>query len=159
MDAKQKEGRYKRIAEQLEQLLKKDGDRISKMATIVAVLHPKMPHFFWTGFYRLVENNLIAGPYQGPVACQVLDPEKGVCRGCVERNESIIVPDVEAFPGHIPCDSRSKSEIVIPVRNSEGNVVAVLDVDSDHLNAFDDTDRHGLEQIMSVLTAETHTAF
>ncbi|NOY22438.1 MAG: GAF domain-containing protein [Acidobacteria bacterium] len=150
MDAKQKEGRYNRIAVQLEELLKKDGDTISKMATIVAVLHPKMPHFFWTGFYRLVENDLIAGPYQGSVACQVLDPEKGVCRACVDRNESIIVSDVEAFSGHIPCDSRSKSEIVIPVHDREGNVVAVLDVDSDRLNAFDEIDRDGLEKIIAL---------
>ena len=153
MNAKKKEGRYFRIAAQLEELLKKDGDIISKMTTIVAVLHQKMPHFFWTGFYRLVENDLIVGPYQGPVACQVLDPDKGVCRACVDRNESIIVPDIEVFPGHIPCDSRSKSEIVIPVRDSEGNVIAVLDVDSDQLNAFDEVDRNGLEKIIDVFSA------
>jgi len=152
VNADKKEGRYSRIEAQLEELLKKDGDTISKMATIVAVLHPKMPHFFWTGFYRLVENELIAGPYQGPVACQTLDRTKGVCRACVNRNESIIVPDVEAFPGHIPCDSRSKSEIVIPVRDSKGNVIAVLDVDSDRLNAFDETDRKGLEKIIALFS-------
>ncbi len=151
MDAKKKEGRYSRIAVQLEELLKKNGDTISKMATIVAVLHQKMPHFFWTGFYRLVENDLIAGPYQGPVACQTLDPEKGVCRACVNRDESIIVSDVEAFSGHIPCDSRSKSEIVIPVHDRQGNVVAVLDVDSDQLDSFDETDRNGLEKIIQLL--------
>ncbi|PJB76751.1 MAG: histidine kinase [Acidobacteria bacterium CG_4_9_14_3_um_filter_49_7] len=121
------------------------------MATLVAVLHPKMPHFFWTGFYRLVNTDLIAGPYQGPVACQMLDRSKGVCRACVDRCESIIVPDVEAFPGHIPCDSRSKSEIVIPVHDNNGNLVAVLDVDSDQLNAFDETDRAGLEKIIALL--------
>lgn len=151
MDAKKKEERYHRIAAQLEELLKKDGDTISKMATLVAVLHPKMPHFFWTGFYRLVNTDLIAGPYQGPVACQMLDRSKGVCRACVDRCESIIVPDVEAFPGHIPCDSRSKSEIVIPVHDNNGNLVAVLDVDSDQLNAFDETDRAGLEKIIALL--------
>jgi len=151
VDAKKKEERYHRIAAQLEELLKKDGDTISKMATLVAVLHPKMPHFFWTGFYRLVNTDLIAGPYQGPVACQMLDRSKGVCRACVDRCESIIVPDVEAFPGHIPCDSRSKSEIVIPVHDNNGNLVAVLDVDSDQLNAFDETDRAGLEKIIALL--------
>ena len=152
MNADKKERRYSRIEAQLEELLKKDGDAISKMATIVAVLHPKMPHFFWTGFYRLVDTDLIAGPYQGPVACQTLDRRKGVCRACVDRCESIIVPDVEAFPGHVVCDSRSKSEIVIPVRDSKGNVIAVLDVDSDRLNAFDETDRKGLEKIIAVFS-------
>jgi len=152
MDTKKKEERYCRIEAQLKELLKKDGDTISKMATIVAVLHPKMPHFFWTGFYRLVEDELIAGPYQGPVACQTLDRTKGVCRACVNRNESILVPDVEAYHGHIPCDSRSKSEIVIPVRDSKGNVIAVLDVDSDRLNAFDETDQKGLEKIIGLLS-------
>jgi len=158
VDAKRKEERYRRIADQLEELLKKDGDTISRMATIAAVLHPKMPHFFWTGFYRLMGNDLIAGPYQGPVACQMLDRSKGVCRACVERCEPIIVPDVEAFPGHIPCDSRSKSEIVIPVYDRNGNITAVLDVDSDRLNAFDEIDQKGLERIIGVMNAGTHTA-
>ncbi|NOZ12579.1 MAG: GAF domain-containing protein [Acidobacteria bacterium] len=152
MDSKQKEGRYNRIAEQLRELLRKDGDIISKMSTVTAVLHGKMPHFFWTGFYRLVGDKLIAGPYQGPVACQTLDPAKGVCRACVSRNESIIVPDVSLFPGHIACDSRSKSEIVVPVHDHCGNIVAVLDVDSDRLNSFDECDRGGLEKIVRLLS-------
>ncbi len=151
MDGKRKEGRYGRIVEQLQTLLQKDGDTISKMATIVAVLHGKMSHFFWTGFYRLVEGKLIAGPYQGPLACQTLDPVKGVCRACVSRNKSIIVPDVSLFPGHIACDSRSKSEIVVPVYDHCGNIIAVLDVDSEHLNSFDECDRSGLEKIVRLL--------
>jgi len=108
------ERRYKRIYEQLRGLLTKTNDKIARMATIVAVLHHKMPHFFWTGFYRIVDGELIVGPYQGPLACQVLGKNKGVCWACVNRKETIIVPDVEKFPGHIACDPRSKSEITVP---------------------------------------------
>ncbi len=154
MKAEQKKGRYKRIAKQLTQLLEKDGDIISKMATITAVLHQKMPHFFWTGFYRKIGDNLIAGPYQGPVACQTLKKNTGVCHSCVNRGETILVPDVKQFPGHISCDPRSKSEIVIPVRPPEGRIIAVLDIDSDKYNAFDEIDQNGLEQIVALLTTE-----
>jgi len=108
------ERRYKRIYEQLRGLFTKTNDKIARMATIVAVLHHKMPHFFWTGFYRIVDGELIVGPYQGPLACQVLEKNKGVCWACVNRKETIIVPDVEKFPGHIACDPRSKSEITVP---------------------------------------------
>ena len=151
MDKQAKQDRYRRIHEQLTELLAKSNDRTAHMATIAAVLHHKMPHFFWTGFYRLIGEDLVVGPYQGPVACQVLDREKGVCRAGVSRNETVLVPDVEAFPGHIPCDSRSKSEIVLPVRDGDGSVIGVLDVDSDKLDAFDEVDAEGLEKIVSLI--------
>lgn len=151
MNNKAKQGRYERVLEQLTQLLQKSDDRTAHMATVVAVLHHKMPHFFWTGFYLLKDQDLVVGPYQGPVACQVLERGAGVCWAGVERNETVRVPDVEQFPGHIACDSRSKSEIVVPVRDGQGSVIGVLDVDSDKLDAFDDADAAGLERIIALL--------
>ena len=154
-ESKQLAARYERIAEQLEELFttetKATDDPISRMATIVALLHHKMPHFFWTGFYRRDGAQLVVGPYQGPLACAVLPGPKGVCWACVQNHESKVVPDVDAFAGHVACDSRSKSEIVIPVREPAGNVVAVLDVDSDQADAFSETDRVGLERIVGLV--------
>jgi len=147
--------RYERIAAQLEELFNKYGDAgrddISRMATIAALLHHKMPHFFWTGFYRLENHSLVVGPYQGPLACAVLPGPEGVCWACAERNESIIVPDVHAFAGHVACDERSRSEIVVPVREPAGNLVAVLDVDSDQPDAFSEVDQKGLEAITALI--------
>jgi GAF domain-containing protein len=146
-----KKGRYERIHQQLEELLTVTDDKISRMATIVAVLHHKMDGFFWTGFYLLSDGNMIVGPYQGPVACQVLARDTGVCWTGVNQGKTIIVPDVEQFPGHIACDSRSRSEIVVPVRNKDGHIIAVLDVDSKHLEHFDATDAAGLEKIVGLI--------
>jgi len=143
--------RYDRIREQLAGLLGRTPDPVARMATVVALLHHKMPHFFWTGFYRLVDGELTVGPYQGPLACQVRKKDEGVCWAGIRRGETILVPDVEQFPGHIACDSRSRSEIVVPWRDREGRVIGVLDVDSDRLAAFDDTDREGLERIVALL--------
>lgn len=151
MNNEQKRDRYGRIRAQLAELLTKTEDPIARMATIAAVLHHKMDHFFWTGFYRLVNGELTVGPYQGALACQVLARDTGVCWAGINNGQSIIVPDVEQFPGHIACDSRSRSEIVIPVRYRQGEVVAVLDVDSDRLEAFDDVDRAGLEPIVRLV--------
>ncbi len=141
-------GRYDRIAAQLDELFTKTEDPIARMATVVAILHHKMPHFFWTGFYRLDGDKLVIGPYQGPLACAVLPAPEGVCWAGIERAESIVVPDVHAFPGHVTCDARSQSEIVVPVRNRGGEVVGILDVDSDKPDAFGDLDRGGLEKIV-----------
>lgn len=143
--------RYGRIADQLAELFAKTDDPIARMATCAAVLHHKMPHFFWTGFYRLQGGDLVVGPYQGPVACSVLKAPEGVCWAGVTRAETVLVPDVEAFPGHVPCDSRSRSEIVVPVRDAAGEVVGVLDVDSTDPDAFSDVDRAGLERIVGLL--------
>jgi len=150
-DKNRKEGRYSRIADQLDELLKKPGNTLSKMATIAAVLHHKMDDFFWTGFYLLEISDLIAGPYQGPVACQLLARNQGVCWSAVNKKETVIVPNVHDFPGHIACDGRSNSEIVIPVFDDQQQVKAVLDIDSTKLNSFDETDKKGLEKIVAMI--------
>ena len=144
-------GRYERIHCQLAELFIKNTDPIARMATICALLHHKMPSFFWTGFYRLNTGQLVVGPYQGPLACAILDGPEGVCWTSIKENTTIIVPDVHAFEGHVACDARSKSEIVVPVREPAGNIVAVLDVDADELDVFTETDRAGLEAIVGLV--------
>lgn len=146
-------GRYERIHAQLVELFIKNEDPIARMATICALLHHKMPPFFWTGFYQLDGDCLMVGPYQGPLACAVLESPGGVCWAAVNEKKSIIVPDVHAFEGHVACDARSKSEIVVPVREPAGNIVAVLDVDADELDVFSETDQVGLEAIVSLVFA------
>jgi L-methionine (R)-S-oxide reductase len=144
--------RYAGIRHQLEELLAKSPDPLARMATIVALLHHKQPRFSWTGFYRLAENgDLHVGAYQGLVACQVLPAGVGVCQAAVQRGETVLVPDVHAFPGHIACDSRSRSEVVVPVRDASGAVVAVLDVDSTRPEAFDAVDAEQLEAIAALV--------
>lgn len=144
-------GRYERIYAQLKDLIEnKSPDLVAAMATLCAVLHHKMPHHFWTGFYFVdSENELHVGPYQGPVACQVLR-DQGVCLHCVRTRQPVVVPDVHQFPGHIACDARSKSEIVLPVMKGD-KVIAVLDVDSDKLAQFDEDDVAPLARILSLL--------
>ena len=139
--------RYDRIADQLAGLFSATEDPLARMATAAAILHHKMDHFFWTGFYRLIGGELIVGPYQGPVACQVLSRDTGVCRACARELKSILVPRVDEFPGHIACDSRSKSEVVVPVFTSDGSLAAVMDVDAKTYDAFSSTDVSGLEKI------------
>lgn len=151
MNNKVKKGRYQRIFDQLQTLLDKPGNNISRMATVAAVLHNKMDYFFWTGFYLLDQGELIAGPYQGSAACQLLEKNQGVCWAGINRQQSVIVPDVHQFPGHIFCDSRSQSEIVVPLKDHTGTIIGVLDVDSKDLNSFDETDREGLERIVALL--------
>lgn len=151
MDKAKKEGRYQRIYEQLQGLLTKTNNPEARMATVVAVLHHKMDYFFWTGFYMLTDGELIVRTYQGPVACQVLEKGKGVCWAGIHRGETVVVPDVHQFPGHIACDSRSNSEIVVPVRNKLGTVVGVLDVDSTAFSAFDEVDAGWLEKIVEMI--------
>ena len=143
-------GRYERIYAQLKDLIEgKSPSLVAAMATLCAVLHAKMSHHSWTGFYFVSDGELHVGPYQGPVACQVLR-DRGVCLHCVRTGQPVVVPDVAQFPGHIACDSRSKSEIVLPVM--KGNrVVAVLDVDSQKLAQFDEDDVAPLLKILSLL--------
>lgn len=150
MDTSKKEGRYNRIITQLEGLLTKTNDPIARMATIAAVLSHKFDYFFWCGFYFVHAEKLIVGPYQGPVACQVLQGS-GVCLAAVTQNKSIVVADVHQFPGHIACDSRSNSEIVVPVRDAHGEIRAVLDIDSASFSSFDETDRTCLEKIAAMV--------
>ncbi len=143
--------RYERIYHQLQALLTETKNKVARMATAVAVVHHKMPHFSWTGFYILDQGELIVGPYQGPLACQVLKKKKGVCWAGVERKETIVVPDVHKFPGHIVCDSRTNSEIVVPLFNPDDQVWGILDVDSRKLDAFSDLDRDWLERIAKLI--------
>ena len=142
-----KEKRYQRILTQLESLLTKTDQPIPRMATIAAVLHHKMDHFFWTGFYLLVDGELMVGPYQGAVACQILKINTGVCWSAIQKNEVEIVPDVHQFPGHIACDSRSNSEIVIPLIDKSGAILGCLDIDSQKYNNFDEIDKIYLTRI------------
>jgi GAF domain-containing protein len=142
---------YERLYEQLVPLIReKSPDLVAGMATIAALLHAKLRHHSWTGFYFVAgPDELHVGPYQGPVACQVLKG-RGVCLASVTGKEAVVVPDVEAFPGHIACDSRSRSEIVIPLIKS-GKVIAVLDIDSERLSSFDEDDIEPLGRIVNLL--------
>ena len=125
-------------------------DDIALMATINSVLAHRFPHFFWTGFYRVCGDRLVVGPYIGTVGCLQIELGRGVCGTAAARRETIVVPDVTKFPGHIACDANSKSEIVVPVFDRDRTLIAVLDVDSDQLDAFDDEDRAGLEKIVAL---------
>ena len=151
MNPQAKLQRYQRIHAQLQDLLAKPGNALSRMATIASLLHHKMDHFFWTGFYLLDKGELIVGPYQGPVACQLLPAHTGVCWAGIDQRKTLIVPDVHAFPGHIACDSRSSSEIVVPLQGHSGEIYGVFDADSRDKNAFDQADQQGLEAIMQLL--------
>ena len=135
---------------QLSALLEGETDTVAKMANMAAVLHETFG-FWWTGFYRVAGEELILGPFQGPVACMHIPFGKGVCGTAWARGASVVVPDVEAFPGHIACSSASRSEIVVPVFGPDGKVTAVLDIDSDRLATFDEEDRIGLERIVGLL--------
>lgn len=147
----QKSKRYERIYRQIEQLLLKSDDTEARICSVVAILHHKMENFFWTGFYCLRNDKLIVRTYQGPIACMELKKDIGVCWAGINRNETIVVADVEKFPGHIACDSRSKSEIVVPLRDKQGNVIGVLDVDSKELSTFDEVDAEWLEKIVKLI--------
>ena len=125
-------------------------DDIALMATINSVLANRFPHFFWTGFYRVCGDRLVVGPYIGTVGCLQIDFGQGVCGTAAKKRETLIVPDVSQFSGHIACDPNSKSEIVLPVFAPDRELIAVLDVDSDQLNAFDDEDARGLRRIVSL---------
>ena len=128
-------------------------DDIALMATINSILSHRFPSFFWTGFYRVCGDRLVVGPYIGTVGCLQIEFGRGVCGTAAAERRTIIVPDVTKFPGHIACDPNSKSEIVVPVFDREGTLIAVLDVDSDQLDAFDEEDREGLERIVALFAA------
>ncbi len=121
------------------------------MATICAVLHHKMDYFFWTGFYLLQDGKLQVASYQGPLACIDLKKDQGVCWAGINSKETVIVGNVEEFPGHIACDSRSSSEIVVPIKDENQQLIGVLDVDSTSLNSFDEVDAEWLEKIVSLV--------
>lgn len=145
-----RDDQYERLYRQIKPLLQKSPNLVAGMATLVALLHGKLRHHSWTGFYFVAgKDELHVGPYQGPVACQVLKGQ-GVCLACATRGEPVVVPDVHAFPGHIACDPRSKSEIVLPLKKS-GQVVAVLDIDSHLPAAFTEEDVEPLQRIVDLL--------
>lgn len=146
-DAGEKQALYKEAKVKLQGLLDAETDKLVIMASVAAVLHDLMPHYFWTGFYRVVGNELVIGPYQGTPACLHIAQGRGVCGRAWETGETQVVEDVHAFPGHIACDARSESEIVVPWRDGAGKVIALLDVDSTLKAAFDEVDREGLEKL------------
>lgn len=146
-----KEEKYKALLPQIEALVTGETDLIANISNLVAALRQGFG-FFWVGVYFNKEEQLVLGPFQGPVACTRIPYHKGVCGASYTRQETIVVADVEAFPGHIACSSDSKSEIVVPVIK-DGEVKLVLDVDSDRLNDFDAVDKRYLEQLMQLVAS------
>ena len=140
--------RYAELYPQVVALTTHEPDLIANLANVAAALRQAFG-FFWVGFYLVKEKELVLGPFQGPIACTRIGHGRGVCGTSWAEARTVLVPDVEAFPGHIACSSASKSEIVVPVLKN-GQVVAVLDVDSDQLNDFDEADQAGLEQLMQL---------
>ncbi len=145
----QKLQQYELLLKQFRALADGEADTLALMANLVAILQDAF-HFWWTGFYRVVGEELVLGTFQGPVACMRIGYGKGVCGTCWKKNRPLLVPDVDAFPGHIACSAASRSEIVVPLRKG-GNVVAVLDIDSQYPATFDFCDRHCLEACLGIL--------
>ena len=151
MEEHKKEGRYGRIFKQLSELVVKSNNAQARMATIIAVLHHKMDYFFWTGYYLIDDGKMTVSAYQGPVACQILEKDKGVCWAAFNNKETLVVDDVHTFAGHIACDSRSNSEIVVPLKNKAGEYIGVLDVDSSQKASFSEIDARWLEKILELI--------
>ena len=146
---------YEATLARIDALLDGEDDWIAAMATAACELHHSLPHFDWTGFYRAVKPDaLVIGPYQGTHGCLRIPFSRGVCGAAARERRTLLVPDVEAFPGHIACSSSTRSEIVVPVLTPGGRLLAVLDVDSDAPAAFDETDRHFLERLCRKLGAQ-----
>ena len=141
--------KYQLLQQQIKALSAGETDQVAVMANVAAAIHLEMG-FWWTGFYRVQNGELVLGPFQGPVACMHIGYGKGVCGTSWKQGETIVVPDVEQFPGHIACSSESRSEIVVPVRSAEGEIIAVLDIDSKDLATFDEVDKQWLEEIVRV---------
>ncbi len=144
-----KQDKYDALLKRLTALVEGETDTISVMANIAAEVHRTMG-FWWTGFYRVYGQELLLGPFQGPVACMHIPYGRGVCGTAWKEDRTVVVPDVKEFPGHIACSSESRSEIVVPVRQ-DGRTVAVLDIDSRELACFDDTDAAMLEKIVKLI--------
>lgn len=139
---------YRECKERIFALCAGEGNKIAKMASVSCLLSLEMPGFLWTGFYRMVDGELVVGPYQGPPACLRIQLGKGVCGMAAKTEKTQVVADVHAFPGHITCDERTQSEIVVPVHNAGGELIAVLDIDSEEPENFDKVDREELEEIV-----------
>lgn len=144
-----KEEQYRYLIPQIAALTEGEPDLVANLANITAALKEQFG-WFWTGFYLVKDNELVLGPFQGPIACTRIRKGKGVCGTSWEQGKTLIVDDVEKFPGHIACSSLSRSEIVVPLWH-QGQVVGVLDVDSEHLAHFDETDRQYLEEIVTLI--------
>lgn len=143
-----KENSYKQATKELVSMLAEEQDTILKMATVNCVLREHLPYYFWTGFYIVKNGELLVGPYQGTLGCLHIAFGKGVCGTAAQQKQTQVVPDVHKFPGHIACDSRSASEIVVPVFH-QGSLIAVFDVDSAEKNSFDEIDKKYLESLFS----------
>lgn len=148
--------KYAELLPQLNALCEGEHNRVANLANIAAALRQTFG-FFWVGFYIVRNNELVLGPFQGPLACTRIALGKGVCGTSWKEKKTILVPDVEQFPGHIACSSDSKSEIVVPVFNTSGEVIMVLDVDSDQLNDFDADDQQALEKICAWIGSLNHS--
>ena len=143
-----KQEKYEMLFPQIQAVVKAETDTIANMANVASMLHETFG-FWWTGFYRVIDDMLVLGPFQGPMACTRIRKGKGVCGAAWRDNKTQVVPDVELFPGHIACSSASRSEIVVPICH-EGEVVGVLDIDSEHLATFDEVDKFWLEKVAAL---------
>jgi L-methionine (R)-S-oxide reductase len=154
MDSQGKRELYREVCSALKSVLEGLEDPIAAMASCACILHERIPAASWTGFYRVVAPGLLrVGPYQGPLGCLEISFDRGVCGAAARERRTQVVADVNAFPGHIACDSAARSEIVVPVLDPDGELVAVLDLDSHEPDAFDEIDRAGLEEIAEILRA------
>lgn len=157
MQADQKKALYEEAIKELISITEGETNVTALMATVSCILSEKFDYYFWTGFYVVdpnKQNELVVGPYQGTLGCLRIPIGRGVCGTAASTRETQLVADVHAFPGHIACDSRSNSEIVVPVVNADGQLIAVLDVDSVELNSFDEIDRVELETLMQRIFAQ-----
>lgn len=155
LPAAEKAARYELVHAQIESVIGDEPDLLACMTAVVCLLHNAFPYYYWTGFYRRIsEGELLVGPFQGTMGCVRIAFGRGVCGTVAEEGRTAIVPDVSDFPGHIACDAASASEIVVPLLDSAGEVIGVLDVDSDRLDAFDETDRTWLERILEGLSGK-----
>lgn len=151
-----KEESYKRLIEQIKCLIEGETDETAVLANVAAAMASAFPNWLWTGFYLVRNGELIVGPFQGPVACFRIQKGKGVCGTAWEKNVTIVVEDVDKYPGHIACSALSRSEIVVPICSKDGVVKGVLDVDSPQLSTFDAVDKDFMEQIVSVISSQLY---
>jgi len=157
MNSAERRKRYERIVEQLEELLTKCDDRTAQCATTAALLHHKVPGVSWTGFYFIKGEELIVDAYQGPVACQLLEQHTGVCWAAIDNDATQIVADVHAIESHIACDANSRSEVVVPIHDTTGKPIGVLDIDSHRPDHFDEVDGAGYESVVKLLEKTWNT--
>lgn len=147
---------YTLLVEQIKSLIAGETDETAVLANVTSAMATAFPNWLWTGFYLVRNGELLVGPFQGPVACYRIKKGRGVCGTAWEKNETLVVPDVDEFPGHIACSSLSRSEIVVPIHDKSGKVVGVLDVDSPELSTFDDTDKSFMEQIVFLISSQIY---